>query len=117
MSQKKQHSSRQYRLFATNCIVSRQMVDEKINEHLKEKISFYGLFDFTLRKKKQKKISSCCQSLLLLKYNQLIKYCFFFLLLCISFIQYVRHVFIFSSQKEYKTMNFALFFLSIRRSN
>ncbi len=54
MSQKKQHSSKQYRLFATNCIVSRQMVDEKINEHLKEKISFYGLFDFTLNKKKTK---------------------------------------------------------------
>ena len=34
---KEQHSSRQYRLFATNCIVSRQMVDEKINEHLKGK--------------------------------------------------------------------------------
>ncbi len=56
MSQRKQHSSRQYRLFATNCIVSRQMVDEKINEHLKEKISFYGLFDFTLKQKENKRI-------------------------------------------------------------
>jgi hypothetical protein len=67
---KKQQSSKQYQLFATNCIVSRQMVDEKINEHLKEKISFYGLFDFTLKKKEifqllsriMIKIKSCLQS-------------------------------------------------------
>ena len=55
---KEQHSSRQYRLFATNCIVSRQMVDEKINKHLKGKDFFLWTIRIHL-KEKQKRFSSC----------------------------------------------------------
>ncbi len=98
---KEQHSSRQYRLFATNCIVSRQMVDEKINEHLKEKISFYGLFYFTLKKLTKENFHLLSIIKIILKF---------------SFIQYVKHVFIFDIQKKNDELR-SFFFLSIRRSN